>query len=82
MEEPAEVNTGWRKSSYSSNGGGACVEVGVWRKSSYSNGGTSGCVEVGGAAVGVLVRDTTDRTGASLTIPVTAWRALLVQVRA
>jgi hypothetical protein len=43
------VNPGWRKSSYSANGGANCVEVGAipWRKSSYTaNGGTT-CVEVG-----------------------------------
>jgi hypothetical protein len=44
------VNPGWRKSSYSGNGGSACIEVGAvpWRKSSYSSGaGGSNCVEVG-----------------------------------
>jgi len=30
----------------------------------------------------VLVRDTTNRTGAMLTIPVSAWRALLAEIRA
>lgn len=28
MAEPAEVSPGWRKSSYSSNGGAQCVEAG------------------------------------------------------
>jgi hypothetical protein len=48
MEEPA-VNPGWRKSSYSHNGGMDCVEVGAipWRKSSYSDNGGSACIEVG-----------------------------------
>jgi len=110
MEEQAALNPGWRKSSHSSNGGTACVEVGAWRKSSYSdnggsdcvevgawrksthsNGGSDNCVEVGGAGTGkagtgnavagVLVRDTTDRAGAALTIPAAAWRALLARVR-
>jgi len=37
----------WRKSSYSSNNGGACVEVAtVWRKSSYSGSNGGNCVEV------------------------------------
>jgi hypothetical protein len=39
----------WRKSSYSSSNGGACIEVGVWRKSSYSSGNGGNCVEVGTA---------------------------------
>jgi hypothetical protein len=29
----------------------------------------------------VLVRDTTNRAGAVLTIPATAWRALLAEIR-
>ena len=41
----------WRKSSYSSGNGGACVEVAalngvMWRKSSYSSGNGGNCVEV------------------------------------
>jgi hypothetical protein len=27
MEDPAALNLGWRKSNYSSNGGGACIEA-------------------------------------------------------
>jgi hypothetical protein len=48
MAEPA-VNPGWRKSSYSDNGGSGCVEVGAisWRKSTYSDNGGTACVEVG-----------------------------------
>ena len=82
MEDKTAVNLGWRKSSHSSNGGSSCVEVGAWRKSSHSGNGGSSCVEVGTATTGVLVRDTTDRAGAVLTIPATAWRALLAEIRA
>jgi len=39
------------------------------------------CVEVGGAVPGVLIRDTTDRAGAVLAIPATAWRTLLASLR-
>jgi len=53
-----------------------------WRKSSYSGNGGSDCVEVGGVVTGVLVRDTTSRAGATLTIPAVAWRALLAAIRA
>ena len=54
-----------------------------WRKSSYSgNSGSADCVEVGTAAPGVVVRDTTNRGGAVLTVPAGAWRALLAEVRA
>jgi hypothetical protein len=52
-----------------------------WRKSSHSDNGAGSCVEVGGAATGVLVRDTTDRGGAVLAIPASAWRALLAGLR-
>ena len=83
MEQPASaVSPGWRKSSYSDNGGAGCVEVGGWRKSSYSSNGAGSCVEVGGMVSGVLVRDTTDRAGAVLTIPASAWRALVAGLRA
>jgi hypothetical protein len=63
----------WRKSSYSGNGND-CVEVAAWRKASYSGNGGN-CVEAGVAEVGrVLVRDTTDRAGGTLSFPATAWR--------
>ena len=45
-----------------------------WRKSSYSGNNGGNCVEVSDAARTVLVRDTTDRDGAVLTIPVDVWR--------
>ena len=46
---------------------------GVWRKSSYS--GTSGnnCVEIASGVGAVLVRDTTDRDGCTLSVPADAW---------
>lgn len=74
----------WRKSTYSGNNGGDCVEVGTapWRTSAYSTANGASCVEVGGAASLVVVRDTTDRAGATLAISAVAWRTLLAQVRA
>jgi hypothetical protein len=76
-----EVAT-WRKSSYSGSNAASCVEVGTWPKSSYSGSNAAECVEVGNAATGVVVRDTTDRAGAALTIPSAAWRTLLSGIRA
>jgi Domain of unknown function (DUF397) len=70
----------WRKSSYSSGVQGECVEVGTWRKSSYSSGGQSQCVEVA-AASAVLVRDTTNREGCTLSVPAPAWSAFLATIR-
>jgi hypothetical protein len=43
-----------------------------WRKSTYSGGANNQCVEV--ATNGsVLIRDTTNRDGATLTVSATAW---------
>jgi hypothetical protein len=39
-------------------------------------------VEVGTAPRAILVRDTTNRSGATLTVPAEAWRALVAEVRA
>ena len=64
----------WRKSSYSDSSGSNCVEVATWRKASYSGSSGSDCVEAGVAeARQVLVRDTTDRDGALLSISANAW---------
>jgi hypothetical protein len=45
-----------------------------WRKSSYSDGNGGQCVEVA-AAGHVMVRDTADRDGATLTLTPAAWQA-------
>jgi hypothetical protein len=45
-----------------------------WRKSSYSDGNGGQCVEVAGNGV-ILVRDTTDRDGGTLTFTLAAWQA-------
>jgi Domain of unknown function (DUF397) len=65
----------WRKASYSSSNGGACVEVASWRKASYSssNGGT--CVEVGAAERVVAVRDSKNPDGPRLAFSPKGWRA-------
>jgi hypothetical protein len=68
------ISAPWRKSSYSGNNGGDCVEAATWRKASYSGNNGGDCVEAGVAARGhVLVRDTTNRDGAALDIPAEAW---------
>jgi hypothetical protein len=60
MEDQIDVR--WRKSSYSGNGGGTCVEVGEARR-------------------GVLVRDTTDRSGPVLRFSPAEWRRFAAQVK-
>ena len=52
MEEP--IDHSWRKSSYSGNGGGDCIEVGH----SHDK---------------IVVRDTKDRTGATLGFSPDVW---------
>jgi hypothetical protein len=79
------VNAGWRKSSYSSNGGAACVEVGAvpWRKSSHSHNGGGDCVEAGHAPGAILVRDTTQHgRGPVLRVTPVDWQRLTAAVRA
>jgi hypothetical protein len=75
------MSADWRKSTHSGGNGASCVEVGTWRKSTHSGGNGASCVEVGGDATGVVVRDTTNRGGATLTVPARAWHALLAEVR-
>ena len=53
-----------------------------WRKSSYSGSNGGACVEVGTTAPGVVVRDTTNRAGTTLTFPRTSWRTLIANLRA
>lgn len=51
-----------------------------WRKSSYSSPSGGNCVEV--AASGpVLVRDTANRNGVTLTVPAAAWSTFLTTAR-
>jgi hypothetical protein len=51
-----------------------------WRKSRYSSGNGGACVEVATAGA-VLVRDTTDRGGSTLSVPAAAWTAFLSTLR-
>ena len=44
-----------------------------WRKSTYSSSNGGQCVEVGKDGV-ILVRDTTDRDGVTLSVPAAAWQ--------
>ncbi len=52
-----------------------------WRKSSYSGNGGANCVETGNAPGMVLVRDTTDRDGTTLSLTASAWRAFTANVK-
>jgi hypothetical protein len=51
------------------------IDSTTWRKSTYSGTNGGGCVEAGTAEQGlVLVRDTTNRSAAVLTVSVEAWQ--------
>jgi hypothetical protein len=64
----------WRKSSYSGDQGGQCVEcapVGAlaWRKSSYSSDQGGNCVEVADCPATVSIRDSKNPAGGTVTVP-------------
>jgi hypothetical protein len=57
------------------------VKSARWRTSSYSSSNGGSCVEVAGNLPGVvLVRDTKDRAGGTLTFRPAAWRAFVTRV--
>jgi hypothetical protein len=45
-----------------------------WRKSSYSDANGGQCLETASANGAILVRDTTDRDGTTLSVPPAAWQ--------
>ena len=55
--------------------------VTTWRKASYSGGNGGACVEVGTAGPAIMVRDTTDRAGVTLSIGGDAWRQFAAGVK-
>ncbi|WP_369169917.1 DUF397 domain-containing protein [Streptomyces sp. R28] len=79
----ASALTGWRKSSYSGESGGDCLEVAAWRKSSYSGGSSGSCLEVNDTArpTHVPVRDSKNPTGPAIVFSASAWTAFVDGVR-
>ena len=82
----------WRKSSYSNQDGGECVEVSddllaaaTWRKSSYSNSDGGECLEVVDNLPTptplVPVRDSKNPHGPALILPAAAWASFVTAVR-
>jgi hypothetical protein len=55
--------------------------VTAWRKASYSSGNGGNCVEVGLGLDAVAVRDTRDRDGVTLSVPVGAWASFTASLR-
>ncbi|MGW9493055.1 DUF397 domain-containing protein [Streptomyces prasinus] len=84
---PSPRNVQWRKSIYSGNTGGDCVECttmdgAAWRASSYSGNTGGECVEVAdGCPVGAVpVRDSKNPAGPILTIGAPAWQTFVTSL--
>ncbi len=52
----------------------------LWRKSSYSGNGGQNCVEVAGDGA-ILIRDTRNRDGVTLSVPAEAWANFTASLR-
>jgi hypothetical protein len=52
-----------------------------WRKSSYSSQSGGSCLEAGTDAGVVLIRDTTNRGGVTLSVSGPTWTAFLATIR-
>ncbi|WP_093762698.1 DUF397 domain-containing protein [Streptomyces sp. BpilaLS-43] len=73
----------WFKSSYSSEQGGACLEVAyAWRKSSYRGSDGGNCLEVAAHPSAVHVRDSRNPMGPALTAAPATWSAFAAHVGA
>ena len=48
-----------------------------WRKSSYSGNGGQACIETASEAGNVMVRDTTNRGGGTLSFTASAWQRFI-----
>jgi hypothetical protein len=55
--------------------------AGNWRTASYSGANGGECVEVASAADAVIVRDTKNRNGETLSVPASAWRAFIAAMK-
>ncbi|MFD8794216.1 DUF397 domain-containing protein [Streptomyces vinaceus] len=72
----------WRKSSYSGDTGGECVEcaplgAAAWRKASYSGDTGGQCVEVAAQPCRIAVRDSKDPEGPAFTVSPAAFAAFV-----
>jgi hypothetical protein len=52
-----------------------------WRKSSYSGGANNNCVECSNDVGSVLVRDSADRSGGTLSVSASAWLTFTSAIR-
>ncbi|MFI0483926.1 DUF397 domain-containing protein [Actinomadura sp. 9N215] len=86
-------HTAWRKSSYSTQEGGACIELArlvhqfqpgnfTWRKSSYSGQEGTTCVELADHKWDVVIRDSTNPEGPALRFSRPAVAGLVDRIKA
>ncbi|MFH9721863.1 DUF397 domain-containing protein [Streptomyces sp. NPDC017254] len=73
----------WRKSSFSGDNGGDCIECAplgpaAWRKSSYSGPNGGECIEIADLSAHVAVRDSKDPQGPALLATPAAFTAFVV----
>jgi hypothetical protein len=52
-----------------------------WRKSTFSGNGGAACVETASGSGVILVRDTTNRDGGTLTFGTGAWADLVARIK-
>ncbi|MFF4493464.1 DUF397 domain-containing protein [Streptomyces sp. NPDC001546] len=79
---PSLTGATWRKSSYSGDTGGNCVECAplgatAWRKASYSGDTGGDCVEVAEHPCRVAVRDSKNPDGPAFTVSPAAFTAFV-----
>jgi Domain of unknown function (DUF397) len=55
--------------------------MGNWRKSSYSDANGGNCVELANGSGMIMVRDTTNRDGETLTFTAAAWAAFAMSLK-
>ncbi|RXS83877.1 DUF397 domain-containing protein [Streptomyces sp. TM32] len=79
----------WRKSTYSNQDGGECIEVSddlltaaTWRKSTHSNSDGGACIEVADNFPSLVpVRDSKDPRRPALIFDATAWSSFVTAVK-
>ncbi|TQK44183.1 uncharacterized protein DUF397 [Streptomyces sp. SLBN-118] len=76
----------WRRSSYSGNTGGDCVEcaplgAAAWHKSTYSGNTGGECIEVAAQPCRIAVRDSKNPDGPAFTVTPAAFAAFVASIR-
>ncbi|MDI3419946.1 DUF397 domain-containing protein [Streptomyces luteolus] len=76
----------WRKSSYSSDTGGDCIECAplggaAWRKSSYSGDTGGDCLEIAELPTHIAIRDSKNPEGGAFTVSPGAFAAFVAAAK-